>query len=376
MIIEPFMLSTPEGDLMSASSSTPVRVGIVGLSANGFWAATSHVPALAAVDGFELCGVAASSPAASRASAEAYGVPLAFDDVEHMAASDEIDLIVVSVKVPEHRRLVLPVLAAGKMIFCEWPLAANLVEAEELAQAAQGLRTFIGLQNRSAVAVRFLKDLVADGYVGKVLSTTLVANGGIGGATAGNRSSYLLPRENGASMLTIPFGHTVDAVTSVLGEIAEVKATTAVLRPTVLNTDTGEMLPKTAEDQIAAVGTFESGAVFSVHYRGGTPKASPFLWEINGTDGDLQVTAAGNTPAQGAVVRGARNGEELHVLEVPSQYDRYPELVGQPAHAVAHAYGQMIEDIRTGSQVVPDFTHARDRHRLLDRIQHSGGTPL
>src|SRR4030088_33246 len=32
----------------------PIRVGVVGLSASGGWAATAHVPALAGLEGYEL----------------------------------------------------------------------------------------------------------------------------------------------------------------------------------------------------------------------------------------------------------------------------------------------------------------------------------
>ena len=42
-------------------------------------------------------------------------------------------------------------LEAGKIVFCEWPLGANLAEAEEMASLAnaRALRTAVGLQARS-----------------------------------------------------------------------------------------------------------------------------------------------------------------------------------------------------------------------------------
>jgi len=38
------------------------------------------------------------------------------------------------------------------------------------------------------------------------------------------------------------------------------------------------------------IGTLKSGAAISIHYRGGMSKGTNFLWEINGTEGDIQVT--------------------------------------------------------------------------------------
>jgi predicted dehydrogenase len=46
----------------------------------------------------------------------------------------------------------------------------------------------------------------------------------------------------------------------------------------------------TAADQVAVRGVLESGAVASVHFRGGMSRATNFHWEINGTDGDLVLT--------------------------------------------------------------------------------------
>ena len=59
-----------------------IRVGIVGLSASGGWAADAHVEALAAVDGFELRALSTTSAGSAQAAADKFDVPLAFDSVE------------------------------------------------------------------------------------------------------------------------------------------------------------------------------------------------------------------------------------------------------------------------------------------------------
>jgi predicted dehydrogenase len=131
------------------SSAAPTGVGIIGLSASGGWAAG------------RLGGWAAQA------------------HLPALGLRDEVDLVVVAVKVPHHRELILPALEAGKMILCEWPLGNGLAEAEELAAVAeaQGVRTFVGLQARAAPPVRYVRDLIADGYVGEVLSTSIIASG-------------------------------------------------------------------------------------------------------------------------------------------------------------------------------------------------------
>ncbi|MFE2516682.1 Gfo/Idh/MocA family oxidoreductase [Streptomyces mirabilis] len=67
-----------------------IRVGVVGLSASGGWAATAHVPALAGLDGYELRALSAGSAESARAAGEKYAVPLAFASAEELARSDEV----------------------------------------------------------------------------------------------------------------------------------------------------------------------------------------------------------------------------------------------------------------------------------------------
>ena len=58
-------------------------------------------------------------------------------------------------QVPLHKRLVLPLLHAGKDVFVEWPLGNGLAEAEEMAALAKskGLRTMVGLQARHSTSI-------------------------------------------------------------------------------------------------------------------------------------------------------------------------------------------------------------------------------
>ncbi|MDJ1132038.1 Gfo/Idh/MocA family protein [Streptomyces iconiensis] len=362
-----------------AHNAAPLGVGIVGLSANGGWAARGHLPALSAAGGYELRALTASSPESARKAAAAFGLPdsAAGTDAGALAARDDIDVVVVTVRVPRHRELILPLLRAGKTVLSEWPLGNGLAEADELAALAaeSGTRTAVGLQARSAPVVRYLRDLVADGYVGEVLSTTLVGSGGGWGPAVQERSAYVADRANGATMLTVPFGHTLDALTMVLSGFDSLSATTATRRPEVRVTETGASLPMTAEDQIAVTGQLSGGAVASLHYRGGSSRGTNFLWEINGTEGDLVVTGGSGHLQFGQVELHGSRGEEAEPrrLTVPESYELVPGLDG-PAGVVANAYVQLRTDLTEGTSLVPDFAHAAAHHRLLDRITTAART--
>src|SRR5712692_3361536 len=155
-----------------------IRVGIVGATVTqggSGWGQNAHVPALKALPQYELKAICTSHEDTAKASAAAFGAERAFHKFTDMASDPEIDLIVVCVRVPGHRDLVMAGLQAGKPVLCEWPLGKNLVEAEEMADLAsqRSIKTIVGLQARSAPAILYARDLVREGYIGEVLTANL-----------------------------------------------------------------------------------------------------------------------------------------------------------------------------------------------------------
>src|SRR6202795_495289 len=155
-----------------------IRVGIVGATVTqggSGWGANAHVPALKALPHYELKAVCTSHEDTAKASAAAFGAERAFHRFSDMTADPDVDLIVVCVRVPGHRDLVMAGLQAGKAVFCEWPLGANLAEAEEMADLAsqRSVKTSVGLQARSDPTILYARDLVQGGYIGEVLPPNL-----------------------------------------------------------------------------------------------------------------------------------------------------------------------------------------------------------
>ena len=206
-----------------------IRIGIVGLKPGESWAGVAHVPALRSMpDTFIIAGVANSRLESSRAAAEALGIPHAFASADELIASPEIDAVTVTITVPQHLAVVKAALEADKHVYCEAPLGNGLAEAEEMAALARGKNVVavVGLQARVAPEMLYLRELLAEGFVGGVLSSSMTGWGGNWGPTARNikRLGYLLDVSNGATMLTIPVGHTLAALRDVLGDVTEVSA--------------------------------------------------------------------------------------------------------------------------------------------------------
>ena len=359
----------------------PIGVGLIGLSAEGGWAAAAHVPALRAMpERYAITGLAASTTEAASAAAAAHGVAFATGDAAALAARADVDLVVVAVKVPFHRELVAHAIEGGKSVYCEWPLGRSLVEAEKMADAAdaRSVSAFAGLQARSAPALRHLRDLVADGYVGELLSTNVIGAGGFPwGGMATARTAYVTDAETGATTLTIPFGHMVDAFAWILGGFDRLDATLVTRHRDVRLTDEDRSVAADAPDHIAVSGTLAGGAVASLHYRGGDWPSGGFRWEMNGSKGTLIVEGDSGHLQYGHVrLRGARGTEPLADLPAPAQYRRVTTDPDGYADAVAHAYRAVHDDLTRGGSTAPTFRDAIETHRLLDRIERSAARSL
>lgn len=356
-------------------SDKTIGVGIIGVQPGRSWAAVAHIPALQALPGYAITALSTTRMDSARAAGEAFGVANCYDNHAALVNDPAVDLVVVTVKVPHHFELVNAALDAGKRVYCEWPLGNGLDEAIALADKARalGIGGAVGMQARAAPVMAYVHDLIAQGYVGTVLSTTLIGNGMAWGPVTDNANAYTNTKSNGATMLTIPVGHTMDAVCHCLGEVDVVSTTMANRRASFLNAESGETLPMTAEDQVAFSGTLKGGATFSVHYRGGTPRGTGLLWEINGTEGDLQVTSIGGHAQIFDLALSGAKGEQpaLAPMAVPAAY-RWspPELVG-PAVNIAQAYARFENDLRDGTKTCPDFDDAVTRHRMIAAIERS-----
>ena len=355
-----------------------IRVGIVGATVTqggSGWGANAHVPALKALPHYELKAVCTSHADTAKASAAAFGAEQAFHRFGDMAGHRDVDLIVVCVRVPGHRELVLAGLQAGKAVFCEWPLGANLAEAEEMAGLARqrSLKTIVGLQARSDPAILYARDLVQGGYIGAVLTAHLntVAQAQL---QRGPGRIWQGVRANGANTLTIAGGHAIDALCAVLGEFAEVSARVSTRIPE-WRTLEGHMVPVDSPDSITVVGRMVSGAEVAVNVAAVPSNPSGNRLEIYGREGALVIRANGALSLGPNQMYAGKGTEPMASMPVPAKYRFAPEGTpgGQP-YNVAQAYARAADALRGRRSFDVDFNLAVQRHKLIDAIERSSAT--
>lgn len=183
---------------------------------------------------------------------------------------------------------------------------------------------------------------------------------------------YALPIEAGANLVTIPFGHAIDALCYVLGEIKDISATVTNFRPELQLLD-GEGSPvrkvtKTAHDQVSINALLvNGGGLVDVTYAPGLSRTGrDFYWEINGTEGSLVLEGrkmGGHVQMFQPTVKFATDSEELEEIEVEKAAD-FSFNVGKAWDALA---GVGLDK----GYSVTTFEDALLRHKMIEAIYRS-----
>jgi predicted dehydrogenase len=263
-----------------------IRLGLLGASASETWSSRAHFPALKASSGFELTAVCTTKPQRAKAARRANGARLALADYRAMVASPEIDAVAVVVRVPSHYAPTKATLEAGKHVYREWPLGRTTEEALELAALPKstGRVTAVGLQARVKPALMYMRELVACCYVGEIraVHVRLLRDRVLARPKHRAWQRDASPRAN---TLTIPNGHTVDAMRLVAGDFARRSAVVATQVRQWRVTDANEVFKVTSPDNVLVSGWLTNGAVVSSHV-GTIPYAgSNYRMAIYGRDG-------------------------------------------------------------------------------------------
>lgn len=184
----------------------PIRLGFIGLSTQG-WASLGLVQPLfhpLLVSKYALVALCTRSEASATAAAKKYS-ELAGRDVKayygergvsNLVQDPEVDMVAVSVKIPDHYDIVMQVIDAGKDLFVEWTPGNGYEETKKIAEAAKakGIRVLVGAQAYQSIAVKKVgqcstfvlhmrltdiasqvKELIDSGKIGRVVSTTAVS---------------------------------------------------------------------------------------------------------------------------------------------------------------------------------------------------------
>jgi 1,5-anhydro-D-fructose reductase (1,5-anhydro-D-mannitol-forming) len=143
-----------------------VRFGIVGF---GLHAVKRMMPAFALAKKSKAVALSRRTVDKAKESSKKWGIPLAFDSAAALARSPEVDAVFVTTPNYCHISDVLAVVAAGKPVLCEKPLAMNAAECKQMIDAAKKANIPFGVAHifRFEDSVNKLRDRLASGQIGR-----------------------------------------------------------------------------------------------------------------------------------------------------------------------------------------------------------------
>ena len=373
---------------MPPNDDARIRVGIIGANPDRGWARSTHVPVLQRLDAYDLVAVATTRLESAKRAGAAFGVEHFFSDPRQLVEDPTIDLVTVAVKVPDHYQLVMMALKAGKHVYCEWPLATSIQEAEEMTAeaSAQGVQAVVGLQARGSPILRHARELHADGYIGPLVAARVYCALPGGGRRRSSEGLYVIDKQSGASAVSIHGGHAVDALRFCAGDFEYASGLVANHYEEVDVVETGVRLPKTAPDQLTAHGFLADGAIASVSVHGGVASGHRIELELMGELGTLRIVGTGRLNFQMSPLKlfGSRSSTGgLDEIPPPAgkgaifaessaggRADPYPGVeVPQSALVnLAALYSDLAEVIRSEGRAMPDFAMGLSLHQLLARM--------
>ncbi len=293
-------------------------------------------------------------------------------DSDWQAVVNRSDIDVVDIAVPNalHAPIAIAAAKAGKIVWCEKPLATSLAEAEKMAEAVRGNPNLVWFNFRRIPAVVFAKRLIEEGRIGQVFHyRTLYLNQS--GNDPGKATTWRYQRsEAGMGAAGDLLSHCIDSAHYLNGPIAELTAMTHTFVPGRDVDDASFFLARFAN---GSLGTFETT-------RYGVGCRNRHAFEINGSKGMLRFnlehlnqlgfTDASEPPGQ----QGMRD------IMVTGPDHPYSDNFWKPGHTIGYEHtfiatlGDFLGALARKDSRFPDFDDAVSVQSVLNAVERSAAS--
>ena len=336
---------------------SPVRLLILGA---GDWAA-AHALEYAGMDDAVVVAAVDTRPLVLQAFLEAHGIGLGFASLEEALAWGEFDAVSNVTPDAMHHPTTLALLAAGKHVLCEKPLATDAALAREMAEAAEvaGVVNMIDLRYRGVPALEKARRLVADGAIGAVrhfeasyLQSWLMQDAW-GDWRTEPRWLWRLSSAHGSGGVLGDIGiHILDFAIAVAGSPPLEISCRLKTFPKAPGDRVGEY-PLDANDGFVMLAELENGAI-------GTITATRFA---PGHHNDLRLRIYGD--AGGLEVFFEKDESRLNgCLGEDPLTATWRRIETDP---VPSLWRRFVSAVRDGTRAEPDFAHGARLQDVLDR---------
>lgn len=298
-----------------------------------------------------------------------------FDSYADVLRDADVHAVILTTPNRLHEQQIVDAASHGKHVFCEKPLALNLASAERAVAAClrHGVRLGIGHERRFEPPMLLVRQLIADGSLGRVLH--------IEGHFSQNKFLALPPdnwrlslEEAGCGPMTATGIHLLDLAGSIAGPALEVRAS-------VSNLATGFASGDTASAHIV----FGDGISATINAVLATPFYSRFA--VFGSKGWIEVRDKSHVeaPSGWTVIRSAPGDKaEVHDLPVATPVRDNLEAFARAVTGAQEDYPVPIQQMLNTTSLLETVFEAAQRggvltprlSTLLDRAKAEGAAGL
>ncbi len=328
--------------------------------------AAHHARAFAAIDGIELAGAVDPSADILAGFAKEFGLDHTFANLDEAIAWGEFDAATNVTPDGVHHATTMALIAAGKHVLCEKPLATNYADAIEMTEAAEtaGLVNMVNFTYRASAVAAKARQLIADGAIGNLrhfdasyLQSWLVGRQW-GDWRKERRWLWRLSRSHGSHGVVGDIGvHVIDLTTYVTGaSVTRMQPRTATFDKAPGGRIGDYVLD--ANDTFAMSAELSDGAVGVIHAtRWATGHANDLSLDVYGDRGGLRLRAGG-PPVDLRICAG----DDIHTGTW-----RQVDCPVQPTN-----YQRFATALLTGDADGPTFREAAVTQRILDLCLEAG----
>jgi predicted dehydrogenase len=334
----------------------PIRLLVLGTGGM----ANTHAMNFATMSGVELVAAVDVDQVRVQAFALRHEIARTFTSLDEAIAWGEFDAVTNVTPDKIHYPTTLKLLAAGKHVLCEKPLAEDYAKADEMATAAEksGLVTMVNLTYRNVAEVQKARQMVLAGEIGRVrhieasyLQSWLVSKAWGDWATE-SQWLWRLSTKHGSNGVLGDVGiHILDfagygAATDVEHIFARLKTFDKAPGNRIGEYDLD------ANDSFTMTAEFANGAMGVVHAsRWAVGHLNELRLRMHGDKGAIEVI---HTP-DGSTLKACL-GDDIE-KGIWKDID---------AGTVLTNYQRFIDAVRAGKTVEPGFRHAADLQKVLD----------
>jgi predicted dehydrogenase len=288
-------------------------------------------------------------------------------DWENVVGRKDIDIVDIAVPNALHAPIALAAAKAGKIVFCEKPLAVSLAEAQTMAEATRDVPNLVWFNYRRVPAVAFAKQLIDEGRLGTPYHYRAYYFNQSGADPSKGQTWRYRRDEAGSGAIGDLLSHSVDTAIWLNGEIAELSAMKHTFIP---GRDVDDAVMVMARFVNGSLGSFEASR-FGVGRRNGNG------FEIYAAKGSLGFDLEDMNRLQFYDASDLPNLQADRNILVTGPAHPYSANFWKPGHLVGYEHtfiatlGDFLQSLPKGEPFHPNFEDAVKTQAVLEAVETS-----